>query len=500
MLLFDIIKSMSAAEKRHFKLYAGITGRGRFLKYVELFDMLNKQIELKESAIAEAGFAAVDKNFLQEKIEASLHVQYLGKNVDSKIKWLLEGMSRQANRGHWEELRKSVKKVKQLAEKNERFSDWLEAIKWEKEWLDKCKEKKNLYERYQQIVLEETKVRKYLEEEINYKNLRMSIEYLRRKDVRLVDVSNHKKFKEYNNSKWLKTAVPPYSIEARANFYHAKCLIAQYTGQLEKSYQYIQNLIILFEQNTHFQNRHIIWYRNSLGLISEICYLAGKNQEIPHIIDKIEQLPIRTDAISHSVYFHGLLYAITNVDKRRGTQYISLIEKFLRKNKSTTRDGRQLAFFYNISIFYMLFEEWDKGALWIDRVFNYKRTDDRRDLQYAARILSLMSKYELESDNMDNHIQAITKYLKTNQQYTETNQHILQAFRELYKAINKKEQLPIWEKLNNYLTQKLQEQTLTTRQLGLEELQLWCKAKLQNTTMAAIIKATESQKKASATV
>ena len=487
MLLFDVIKSMSAAEKRHFKLYAGITGRDKSLKYVELFDVLNKQVEPDKAALIEAGFIAADKNFLQEKIEASLHVQYLGKNVDSKIKWLLESMDRHAEREQWEELRKSVKKVKQLAKKHERFSAWLEAIKWEKEWLDKYKEKKNLYERYQQIVIEETAVRGYLEEEINYKNLRMSVEYLRRKDVRLADDENHKKFEQYRNSKWLNTEMPPYSIEAKANFYHVKCLIAQYTGQMETAYRYVQKLICLFEQHKCFQSRHLMWYRNSLGLISEVCYLAEKNQEIPHIIDKIEQLPIEHDAISHSVYFHGLLYAITNVDKQRGTQYISLIEKFLHQYKDSTRAGRQLAFFYNISIFYMLFEEWDKKARWIDRIFNHKRTDDRRDLQYAARILSLINKYEVESDDMDCHIQAITKYLKTNKQYTKINQNILKAFRNLYKAIDSKERLSIWQNLNNYLTQKIKEQTLTTRQLGLEELQLWCQAKLQNTSIADII-------------
>jgi len=145
MPLFDIIKSMSAAEKRHFKLYASITGKDKSPKYVELFDVLNKQTEFDGSAIEEGGFIAADKNFLQEKIDASLHVQYLGKSADSKIKWLLEGMDRLAQREHWNELRKGIKKVKQLAEKHERFADWLQALKWEKEWLSKSGERKNLY-------------------------------------------------------------------------------------------------------------------------------------------------------------------------------------------------------------------------------------------------------------------------------------------------------------------------------------------------------------------
>ena len=487
MALFDVIKSMSAAEKRHFKLYAGITGKDKSPKYVELFDMLNKQSELDESAIEEGGFMAADKNFLQEKIEASLHIQYLGKSADSKMKWLLESMGRQAQREHWNELKKGIKKVKYLAQKHEKFSTWLQAIYWEKEWISKSGERKNLYERYEQIIVEEAIVKKYLEEEIQYKNLRMLVDYLRRKDVRLVNEENRKKFEQYADSDWLKTEIPPYSIETKANFYHLKCLIAQYTEKIEKAYEYAKKLTSVFEQNKPFQKQHLWWYRNSLGLLSEICFLSGRHQEIPDIIDKIEGLNLESDAEVHSPYFHGLLYAITNIDQQKGMQYIPLIEQLVNRHNEKIRDGRLLSFFYNISIFYMLFEEWDKGALWIDRIFNYKRTDDRRDLQYATRILSLINKYELEED-MDNHIQAIAKYLKTNDQYTEINQHILQAFRDSYKAIKQKERLPIWKNLNNFLTQKIQEQTLTTPQLGLEELRLWCQAKIQNTTMAEIIR------------
>jgi len=479
---------MSAAEKRHFKLYAGIRGKEKSPKYVELFDMLNKQTEFDESAIEEGGFIAVDKNFLQEKIDASLHVQYLGKSADSKMKWLLESMDRQAQREHWKELRKGIKKVKQLAEKHEQFSDWLQALKWEKEWLSKSGKRKNLYERYEQIVAEEAMVKKYLEEEIQYKNLRMLVDYLRRRDVRLVNEENRKKFEQYADSDWLKTETPPHSIKAKANFYHLKCLIAQYTEQMEEAYEYVKKLTKVFEQNKLFQNRNMWWYRNSLGLSSEICFLSQRHQEIPDIVDKIEALALESDAEVHSPYFHGLLYAITNVDQEKGLQYIPLIEQLVNLHKEKIRDGRLLSFFYNIGIFYMLFGEWHQADLWIDRIFNFKRTDDRRDLQYATRIWSLANYYELKFNNMDNHIKAITKYLKANQQYTETNRHILQAFRDLCKAIDRNERLPIWQALQDFLAQKMTENKQTTRQLGLEELQVWCKAKIEHTTMAEIIR------------
>jgi len=325
--------------------------------------------------------------------------------------------------------------------------------------------------------------------EIQYKNLKMLIDYLRIKDIRLVNEENRKKMEQYAHSEWLKTETPPYSIEAKANFYHLKCLIAQYTDKIEEAYDYAQKLSNVFEQNKSFQKQNLWWYRNCLGLLSEICFLSKKFSEIPNVIDRIEALNLESDAEIHSPYFYGLWYATVNVDQEKGLKYIPLIERLIDRHEDKLRNGRLLAFFYNIGIFYMLFGEWDKADPWIDRIFNFKRTDDRRDLQYATRIWSLANYFELQSDDMDNHIQAIAKYLKANQQYTETNQYILQAFRDLYKAINRKERLPIWENFRDYIVQEMREQkTISTRQLGLEELRLWCKANIENTTMAEIIK------------
>ncbi len=488
MPLFDIIKSMSAAEKRHFKLQAGSTEKGKLPKYVELFDIINKQAVPDDTAILKAGFNSGDKNFLNEKIDESLHILYLGKSIESKLKWLSENMERLFEREHWGELQKCIKKAKQLAKKHEKFLDWLQAIDWEKELLIKLKTSKNLYEDYEKLVSEETEVRQKLNEEIDYQNLRRQINMLRMKDIRLNKPENQAKFKQITDSALLQNNKTPHSAKAQANFFHLKAVVARYNKKTDEAYIHAQSLIDVFEHNKLFKHKHAIWYKSSLCLLSEICYVSGKLRQIPYLIHKIESMEGSKREGFKTVCLHGILYAISNLDKEKGEEYISKIKQLIEEDKGNIRDGRKLAFFYNIAVFYSIFNEWQKANKWLSKILTYKRTNDRRDLQYASRICSLVTQYELESDDMDNHIIAVAKYLKSNQQYTETNQHIIQAFRDLYKAINRKEQEPIWEGLQNFLAKKITEQSQTTRQLGLEELQIWCKAKLQNTTMAEIIR------------
>jgi len=391
MPLFDIIKSMSAAEKRHFKLQAGSTEKGKLPKYVELFDIINRQTVSDDTVILKAGFSSADKNFLNEKIDESLHILYLGKSTNSKLKWLSESMERLFEREHWSELEKCIKKAKQLAGKHEKFLDWLQAIHWEKELLTQKKESRNLYERYEKLLEEEAEVRRKLNEEINYKNLYTQMYMLRIKDVRLNKPENRKKFDQIANSSLLKNNTPPHSIQAQANHFQIKTIIARYNKKPDEAYTNAQSLIHVFEHNQLFRQKHITWYKHSLCLFSEVCYISEKHQHIPDIIDKIESIEGSEREGFKMVCLHGILYAISNLNKEKGEEYISKIRQLIEEDKGNIRDGRKLSLFYNIAVFYIVFEKWKKVNEWLSKILNYKRTDDRRDLQYAARILSLMN-------------------------------------------------------------------------------------------------------------
>jgi len=489
--LFDKIKSMSAAEKRHFKLHAHSTSKDKLPIYVQLFNKLNKQFELDESAIEKRGFKPTDKKLLQKKIEESLHVQYLGRSVDSKLKWWLESMPRLYERGHWSELRKCIKKTRQLAEYEERFMDALQTIRWKKKLLEKEKnnQSKNFYERCEELIKEEIQLRRKLNEEIDCHNLRMQIDALRLKDINLEDPIIRQKFKKIIDIPIVNNNTIPSSLKAQINYFHSKCIIALlYTKQPTQAYQYAQQPIDVFENNESFKNAHLLNYIKSLCLLCQVCYRSGKSELIPAIIEKIEYTEKNDKYGFKAVCLYGILYAITNLDKEKGEQYIRKIEHLVGSNKYNIRDGRKLTLYYNIMVFYSLFDNWQESEKWLKKIIEYKqRTDDRRDLQHASRIWKLVVHYELFLD-LDSCIKSVIKFIRAYDQDTETNQYIIQTFRNLDKAINYEEQQSIWQALQEFLIKKITKQSPPTRQLILHELQLWCQAKLQRTTMAETVR------------
>jgi len=278
---------------------------------------------------------------------------------------------------------------------------------------------------------------------------------------------------------------PPYSLKAQADFYYNKSVVSLYKKQKDAAYNYAKKGIEVFGKNKYFDDK--VAYKKSLGLLAEICFLLDKEHEIPEIIEKIEAVLSESDYEVQSVYYHGLHYAVANADLQKGLKYITPIDKILKNHGDKIRGGRHLAFFYNISIFHCLFGQWKKANKLLDKIFEFKRTDDRKDIQFGARYLRFIVAYE-QGEELGNHIRSVPIYFKKHGKYTDIDEYIIESFICLNNTVNRKKEILIWKNLEDYLTPHIEATDPANLQLGLGELQLWCKAKIDNTTMAEIIR------------
>lgn len=484
MSIIELVHSMSVAEKRHFTLYAGIKGKDKKPKYVQFFNLINSKLTILDKDLINAGYKTTDKNFLKDKIEESLHDLYLGKSVTSKLKWLTESMERYFNKRQWTELRKCIHKTKETAQKHQQYLDWLQAIFWEKEMLQVLPERKQLFEKLEIVFEEERKVKNWLSEEIDYCNLKASVYALLLKDIRLSNEKNKEKFEQLTSTKLLDNDASPTSVKSKINYYYLKAKVAQYEGNKHTAYNMAKKLMQIFDAHLSFKLQNMDWYKKSLCMLCDICNFSERIEEIPPLIDLIGN----ENQYFKTVCLHGLMYSINNLDKERGVSYLKKIKDMIENGKYDIRAGRQLSIFYNGAVFFSLFSQWDDMHFWIEKIRTFQRTDDRRDLQYGARILSLINHFELKPDDLDNQIQAVANYYIRNNQYSTVNQYIVKSFRKLSRAINRKEMIPVWNDLKHYLTAQLNETNESTQQLGISELLIWSTSKIENVPMADVFR------------
>ena len=91
-VLFNLIKTLTKAEKRNFKLYANRTQSRSGLKFIQLFDILDKQRELDDDQVLKK-ISGLKKNqlanmkqHLYRQILKSLRLIHLQKNVEIEIR------------------------------------------------------------------------------------------------------------------------------------------------------------------------------------------------------------------------------------------------------------------------------------------------------------------------------------------------------------------------------------------------------------------------------
>jgi len=482
MSIIELVTSLKPAEKAHFTLYTG-TRKGNHPKYVQLFNLIRSNLKITNEEIIKAGFSASDKHFLRDRIERSQHDLYLGNSVSSELKWLTESMERYFKEKQWKELKKCITKSKKKAEENDQYLDWLQAIYWEKEMLLTQPESRNLYEKLEILIEEEQQVKVNLLEEMNYFNLRAEIYTIIIKDNRLNNPENKEKFEQLISTNLLFNNEPT-SIKSKIDYYLIKARIAKYNGDKEGAYCMANKLFNVFINNPKYKNEYVDRYKKSLCFICNICNFSGRIEEIPVLLELIGD----DNQYFKAVCLYGILYSIIKLDKNRGTNYLDKIKNMINNGDCEIRPGGQLEIFYNGAVFWSLFSDWKEMDYWIQKILYSKRNDDRRDIQYCARILTLINQFELKADDMDNQIQKVVKYFARHDKYTKTIKHIIQAFRDLYKAVNRKDMIPIWTDLKDYLNTKVEDTNVATQQLGLGELSLWCTSKIENITMGEAFK------------
>jgi hypothetical protein len=137
-ILFQLIKSLQKAEKRHFKLYIKRSSTKEDLKIVQLFDALDKlddydeKLLLKKLTSTEKPQLANLKAHLYKQILSSLRLLKTTDNVDLQLSEHLDYARILYNKGLKHQALKILEKAKEIAKANQKFNYLSQVISLEK--------------------------------------------------------------------------------------------------------------------------------------------------------------------------------------------------------------------------------------------------------------------------------------------------------------------------------------------------------------------------------
>ena len=177
-IVFDLIKSMTQAEKRYFKRHATLHSEKKENKYVRLFDLMAGQNEFIRSALEKSmdlpNFAQ-EKRHLYTRLLASLSAFRRGASVDERIGTMLNNHRILRQKGARSYAAKELKRAKKLAEDTERYHDLIKISQMETSmYRDETNLKlleDHLGERAQLLHLSTASMQLDIEFEIEYLNM-----------------------------------------------------------------------------------------------------------------------------------------------------------------------------------------------------------------------------------------------------------------------------------------------------------------------------------------
>jgi len=98
----------------------------------------------------------------------------------------------------------------------------------------------------------------------------------------------------------------------------------------------------------------------------------------------------------NNVAFLKLLYFMNTRQDAAFERHVQNIEAGINKYKAKLSKGREITFYYNISIYFFALEHYQLADYWSKKILDMNGIADRKDIQLFIRIFQLIIYFELE--------------------------------------------------------------------------------------------------------
>lgn len=463
--LFLLVKSLSASEKRYFKVFSRRHVQGDVNKYEILFDAYDAlpdegpydEARLKASltdARLSKNFADEKKN-LHEMIMKALRSYSAGTSIDTQISELLID----------EELYRS-KRLNTLRRKT----------------LDKAIEMAERYEKFE-ILLTLLVKQAYMNLELNHDTLReqaetIGVEYSQvlHKIQTITDLRNLSDWlfiqvrmyasaglpqnfwavaEEKINDSTFKNYVPGLCFRADRNYYNIYSLHYQLREDATRSHEYEAKLYALYSAYPHMAQADPVLYLITINNTLSSLLSIGDYAQMKALLDKVEATETANDdeageafqllALYKMIYYHG-------TDQYEQTlQMIPWVMDGMKRHRRKVNKARELSLLSNIAIAHMMLHKWQEAIDYTERIICDK-SDARQDLKYGARLYQLIARYELGQ------IDLLTTQIRNTQRWIDSRSPLSEEYNDILKLLNTavKEGPGYFKKLNGRLPETIE--------------------------------------------
>ena len=498
-ILFQLIKSLEKAEKRHFKLYIKRSSGNEDLKIVRLFDAVDKLNDYDEKVILKKLEGVTKpqlanlKTHLYKQIMASLRLLKSTDSMDLQLNEQFDYAHILYKKGLFMQSLRIIDRAKEIARANQKFNFLPQLIALEKR-IEGLHITRHIQYRADTLANEANEISRHIDMVARLSNLALKLFSWFVQHGHARNEEDEKDIRQF-----MKESLPA-DVWKLKGFYERLYLYQSYTWyafirqDFLQYYRYTQKWVDLFTEqplmirvetghyikaihnllNAHFDLRNHRQFEKTLKLLEKV---AQTDRVKDHDNFRIQAFIYISTARINQHFMQGTF--------KEGLSLIPGIEKELENYDLFLDSHRILVLNYKFAMLYFGSGDYNTCIDYLQKIINDK-TNLRYDLQCYARLVHLMAHYELGNDMlMESLTKSVYRFMAKMKNLTVVEEAMFKFLRQSI-TLSTRQLKPEFEKFLQAI-KYLEKNRFETRSFAYLDIISWVESKVYGKPMGTII-------------
>ena len=405
--LYELIRSMSMAEKRRFTIDASQNTTGKERKYILLFDILVEMKAYDSDALIKVlkdnGYAtqhlASDKNYLYNLIIKSLSSFYSGKNTSLNIKEKLHQVEILFERGLYVQCLSILKKAESQARKYDLYALLIEIAHWKGKTYEHLGEYSIATQEVQNIL----KHMAWMDNRMAFKKLFYQMQELIDKIPSVRNQRELEAYKEFIVHPFLSNEEIPLSFHASLDYWRIHRSYHHGTGEYQKELEANQKLLALMDAQSDFKEESPYEYSVILSRTARLHMIHSSEEVFAEALLRLQDFLQKAKKLKRSaealVSINSSLIRLEKLilDKKyeEAECYQGEVEKIGTQYLKHMKKSDIFLSHFLSAIAFVSVKKVKPALDKVNKLLNEHRSEASRELQLSLEILNMVVHYLL---------------------------------------------------------------------------------------------------------
>lgn len=443
--LIQLIRSLTRAEKRHFRLFVRRNQSSDEILFLQLFDVMDRHKEYDESLILRK-LPAIKKSQLSN-LKAHLYKQLLTSlrllnknyNEDIQIRETIDYARVLYNKGLYRQSLDILEKAKTRALKYKFSSQALEIVEFEK-LIEGQYITRSIEGRAEELTESSIYLNRVNEQTHLFSNLAIQLYSLYIKVGYVRNEKDHISVKEFFQSHLPEVGYEELEFWGKVYFCQSYVWFYHMTHDFRMSYRYAQKWVDLFNDDQDMISLNLPLYlkgmHNLLGSLFNAMYYDRFVKVLTELEHLPERFPVKEEKNTEGLYL--LFLYVHRIEKHylegtfsEGLALVPEIIELIESDEYNWDHHRELIFYYRIACLYFGSGDNSKAIDYLNLIINQRNPDYREDIQAFARILNLIAHFELGNAQLvEYQVKSVYRFLAKNKDLQEVQREIFRFLRK----------------------------------------------------------------------